>query len=70
MHADDEDPHESMKGSLSPATISRVTPVASMMTVRMTPPDDPSRAMACESAVRTNVSAASLDMPGRNAEST
>jgi hypothetical protein len=43
-----------MNGSRSPSTTSLATPVWSMVTSRITPPDEPSRAIAWEMAVVTS----------------
>ena len=53
-----------MNGSLSPATNSLLHPSLSITTVRITPPELPSLAMAWDRAARTNVKHSSLDMPG------
>ena len=52
-------------GNLLPATKLRDAPLSSMTTVRITPPEDPSRAMACAKAFRTNSRHWSLFIPSR-----
>ena len=52
-----------MNGSLSPATNSLLHPSLSITTVRITPPELPSRAMAWDRAALTNVKHSSFDMP-------
>jgi len=56
--------HSGPKGSLLPATNLRSAPDLSILTVRMTPPDEPSRAMAWLSALTTNSSHCAAVMPG------
>ena len=57
--------HSGPYGSLLPGIILRSTPASSMRTVRITPPEDPSRAIAWHSAFATNSSHCCAFMPGR-----
>ena len=57
--------HSGPKGSLLPGTNLRSAPDSSILTVRMTPPDEPSRAIAWLSALTTNSSHCAAFMPGR-----
>ena len=57
--------HSGPYGSLLPGIILRSTPDSSMRTVRITPPEEPSRAIAWHSAFATNSSHCCAFMPGR-----
>ena len=53
-------------GTSSPGTNSRFAPSLVMHTVRMHPPLDPSRAIACATALRTKATHSSALIPGRH----